>query len=166
MRLKSKRDFHLFVYLCYSTRYAGYDCMVAPPVCKIKKKFNRWDPYEIMSDYQRNYMYVTNEKTNNFMMRSFVLMILFDSADYVKSKFEDTFYCFVKLVRFHPEESYSTPVQALKPDDFDKMGIATNPINTLAKMPLPDAQRLSCYLECNLPECPRANTEMCRTSSS
>lgn len=66
--------------------------------------------------------------------------------------------------RFHPEESYSTPVKALKPDDLDRMGISTNPLNTLGKMPLPDAQRLSCYLECNLKECPRGDTEICRSS--
>ncbi|ODM97524.1 hypothetical protein Ocin01_09153 [Orchesella cincta] len=112
--------------LCYDRPipgYAGYDCIVAPPVCKIKKNMNPWDPYEMMSSYQANYI-------------------------------------------FHPEESYTDPVQPIKPDDFDKMGIATNPINTLGRIPLPCAQRLSCYLECNLPECPRGDTEICRSSPS
>jgi len=49
---------------------------------------------------------------------------------------------------FHFKEVYESPVQPYKPSDFDRMGIATNPINTLARMPLPVAKRLTCYLEC------------------
>lgn len=68
------------------------------------------------------------------------------------------------LDRFHPEEFYASPMRGLTPDDFAKMGISMSPLNTLSNMPLPDAQRLSCYLECDLKECPRGNEEICRAS--
>jgi len=37
--------------------YGGYQCLtVAPPVCKIKKKFYEWDPYDSMSSYQADFV--------------------------------------------------------------------------------------------------------------
>lgn len=37
-------------------RYAGYECFITPPVCKVKKILNPADPYDIMSIYQESYV--------------------------------------------------------------------------------------------------------------
>jgi hypothetical protein len=53
----------------------------------------------------------------------------------------------------HPQDLYEHPVEPYKPDKLEKMGISVNPVNALSKKPLPDAQRLSCYLECKRVPC-------------
>jgi len=55
----------------------------------------------------------------------------------------------------HPKEVYEEPVKPLKPDEFEEIGISCNPLITMGRSPLPDASRLSCYLECDLPQCPK-----------
>lgn len=98
--------------------YAGYECFITPPVCKVKKILNPADPYDIMSIYQESYV-------------------------------------------SHPKEVYESPPKPMKPTDLDRMGITTNPLTTLGRIPLPDAQRLSCYLECDWNECPRDHETPC-----
>ncbi|CAG7733482.1 unnamed protein product [Allacma fusca] len=91
-------------------RYTGYEPHQAPPVCKIKKEFNSFDPYDPLSVYQ---------------------------ADFI----------------FHLKDLYEHPVDPYKPDKLQKIGISTNPIMALSKKPLPDAHRLSCYMECKRVPC-------------